>query len=84
MHERILQRRRARSSDFFAKIALQVPLRFEWDPRKAAGNLAQHGVPFEEAASVFLAILLVASRDDLDTPAMKSASSFGEFRGRGD
>ena len=28
-------------------------LRFEWDPRKAARNLAKHGVPFEEAATAF-------------------------------
>jgi uncharacterized DUF497 family protein len=28
-------------------------MRFEWDPRKAASNLAKHGVSFEEAASVF-------------------------------
>jgi len=27
--------------------------RFEWDPRKALSNLGKHGVPFEEAASVF-------------------------------
>ena len=27
--------------------------RFEWDPRKAARNLAKHGVSFGEAASVF-------------------------------
>lgn len=27
---------------------------FEWDPRKAAGNLRKHGVAFEEAVSVFL------------------------------
>ena len=26
---------------------------FEWDARKAAANLARHGVAFEEAASVF-------------------------------
>ena len=30
---------------------------FEWDPNKAARNLQKHGVPFEEAATVF--------RDDL-------------------
>jgi uncharacterized DUF497 family protein len=30
-----------------------VELRFEWDPRKAAGNLAKHGVSFEDAATVF-------------------------------
>lgn len=28
-------------------------LRFEWDPRKAAANLARHGVSFEEALTVF-------------------------------
>jgi uncharacterized protein len=28
-------------------------LEFEWDPRKAAANLAKHGVSFEEAATVF-------------------------------
>ena len=27
---------------------------FEWDDRKAAGNFAKHGVPFEYAARVFL------------------------------
>jgi uncharacterized DUF497 family protein len=27
---------------------------FEWDPAKAAANLLQHGVAFEEAATVFL------------------------------
>ena len=28
-------------------------MRFEWDENKAAGNLAKHGVSFEEAATVF-------------------------------
>lgn len=28
-------------------------LRFEWDPQKAAKNLAKHGVSFEDAASTF-------------------------------
>jgi uncharacterized DUF497 family protein len=28
-------------------------LKFEWDEAKAHGNLAKHGVSFEEAASVF-------------------------------
>ena len=28
-------------------------MEFEWDPRKAAANLAKHGVSFEEAATVF-------------------------------
>ena len=30
-----------------------MELKFEWDPQKAARNLAKHGVPFEEAATVF-------------------------------
>jgi uncharacterized DUF497 family protein len=28
-------------------------LRFEWDPQKAARNLAKHGVSFEDGASAF-------------------------------
>ncbi len=28
-------------------------MRFEWDREKAASNLSKHGVPFEEAATVF-------------------------------
>jgi uncharacterized protein len=28
-------------------------LEFEWDPDKAATNVAKHGVSFEEAATVF-------------------------------
>jgi uncharacterized DUF497 family protein len=30
-----------------------VELRFEWDPKKAAANLAKHGVSFEEAQTAF-------------------------------
>jgi uncharacterized protein len=26
---------------------------FEWDPQKAAANLAKHGVSFDEASTVF-------------------------------
>lgn len=29
-------------------------MRFDWDERKAAANLAKHRVSFEEAATVFL------------------------------
>jgi uncharacterized DUF497 family protein len=29
-------------------------LEFEWDPRKAAQNIAKHGLPFEYATRVFL------------------------------
>ena len=30
-----------------------MALNFEWDPQKAAKNLAKHGVSFQEAESVF-------------------------------
>ena len=30
-----------------------MSLQFEWDSRKAEINLAKHGVPFEEAITVF-------------------------------
>lgn len=28
-------------------------MRFEWDPLKAASNLARHGISFDEASTVF-------------------------------
>ena len=28
-------------------------MKFQWDPKKAAGNLARHGVSFKEASTVF-------------------------------
>jgi uncharacterized protein len=38
-------------------------LRFEWDPAKAAENLAKHGVSFEEAATVFRDALSATGSD---------------------
>ena len=38
-------------------------MRFEWDRRKAASNLRQHGVSFEEAATVFRDPLSVTGAD---------------------
>lgn len=32
---------------------MAMSLHFEWDPKKAAANLARHGVSFEEALTVF-------------------------------
>jgi uncharacterized DUF497 family protein len=32
---------------------MRVGLEFEWDPQKAAANLAKHGVSFEEAGTAF-------------------------------
>lgn len=30
-----------------------MPIRFEWDPAKDESNAAKHGIPFEEASTVF-------------------------------
>jgi uncharacterized DUF497 family protein len=38
-------------------------VRFEWDPGKAAENLARHGVSFEEAATVFRDVLSATGAD---------------------
>ncbi|HBH01133.1 MAG TPA: hypothetical protein DDZ42_04290 [Candidatus Rokubacteria bacterium] len=38
-------------------------MRFEWDPEKAAENLAKHGVSFEEAATVFRDALSATGSD---------------------
>jgi uncharacterized DUF497 family protein len=38
-------------------------LRFEWDPSKAAENLAKHGASFEEAATVFRDVLSATGAD---------------------
>jgi uncharacterized DUF497 family protein len=38
-------------------------LRFEWNPAKAAENLAKHGVSFEEATTVFRDALAATGSD---------------------
>jgi hypothetical protein len=38
-------------------------MRFEWDPEKAAENLVNHGVSFEEAATVFFDPLSATGAD---------------------
>jgi uncharacterized DUF497 family protein len=47
-------------------------MKFEWDPRKAALNLAKHGVSFEEATTAF--------RDPLSATAPDPDHSVGESR----
>ena len=37
---------------------------FDWDPAKAASNLAKHGVSFDEAMTVFLDPLALSQPDD--------------------
>ena len=38
-------------------------MRLNWDPDKAAENLAKHGVSFEEAATVFRDVLSATGTD---------------------
>jgi uncharacterized DUF497 family protein len=45
----------------------EVSQQFEWDERKADANLKKHGVPFEEALTVF-ADPFAGMRDDSDHP----------------
>jgi len=47
-------------------------VQFEWDPRKAAKNLAQHGVDFAEAQTIF--------GDPLETTIPDPDHSLGERR----
>jgi hypothetical protein len=49
-----------------------MALEFEWDPRKAAANRQDHGVTFQEAATVFGDRLASIFTDD--------AHSIGELR----
>ena len=40
-----------------------MPYSFEWDPRKAASNLKDHGISFDEARTVFGDILAMNMPD---------------------
>jgi uncharacterized DUF497 family protein len=46
---------------------------FEWDARKAAGNRSKHGVPFDEAATVF------GDPDALDGPDLSHSEKEPRF-----
>lgn len=60
------------ASTLSAPPAANQRMQFEWDPAKAAENLAQHGVSFEEAATVF--------RDPLSATGLDPDHSVGEER----
>jgi len=58
-------------------------LRFEWDPAKAAENLAKHGVSFEEASTVFRDVLSKTGEDPDHSVGEKRFVTFGvSTRGR--
>jgi hypothetical protein len=44
-------------------VAGRFEYRFEWDPIKAARNAKEHGVTFEQAATVFLDARLLSQID---------------------
>jgi uncharacterized DUF497 family protein len=46
---------------------------FEWDPEKAAANLAKHGVSFGEAATIF------ADANALDGPDLRHSADEARF-----
>ena len=50
---------------------------FEWNPKKAASNLKDHDVSFDEATSVFGDILSV-NMPDPDHSEASNASSYSE------
>lgn len=47
---------------------------FEWDPHKAKTNADKHGVPFDEAVTVFL------DADALDGPDLQHSTREARFR----
>ena len=51
--------------------------RFEWDETKAVANLRKHGVPFEEAASVFSDPLAYTFGDPDHSVGEKRLLTFG-------
>jgi uncharacterized DUF497 family protein len=40
-----------------------MPIKFDWDPRKARRNLRKHGVDFDEASTVFADTLSITIPD---------------------
>lgn len=56
-------------------------MRFEWDPRKAAQNLAKHGVSFEVASRVFDDPRLVLAEDVEHGAAEQRYFAFGRVDG---
>jgi len=50
---------------------------FEWDPKKAADNLREHGVSFDEAASVFGDALAITYADPEHSSSEERLITFG-------
>jgi uncharacterized DUF497 family protein len=57
-------------------------LRFEWDDRKAAQNVAKHGLPFEYAARVFLDLQRLHAEDARHDYGEERRLTLGKIEGR--
>ena len=57
-------------------------MEFEWDTRKAAQNIAKHGVPFEYAARVFLDAHRVDREDERRDYREERRLTLGKIDGR--
>ena len=55
---------------------------FEWDDRKAAQNIAKHGVPFEYAVRVFLDPHRLESEDTRRDYSEERRLTLGKIEGR--
>ena len=55
---------------------------YEWDERKAAQNIAKHGVPFAYAARVFLDPARLDREDDRRDYKEKRRLTIGRIEGR--
>ena len=55
---------------------------FEWDDRKAAQNVAKHGIPFEYAARVFLDPYRLDREDTRRDYSEERWLTFGKIEGR--
>jgi uncharacterized protein len=55
---------------------------FEWDTKKAAQNVAKHGVPFEYAARVFLDTHRLDSEDTRRDYREQRRMTLGKIEGR--
>ena len=57
-------------------------VQFEWDARKAAQNIAKHGVPFEYAVRVFLDLHRLDTEDDRRDYSEERRLTLGKIEGR--
>ena len=53
-------------------------MKFEWDPSKAAANLAKHGISFDEGGTVFLDQLAISGPDPDHSSGESRYITFGQ------